>query len=141
VSGITVKTEYRRIESLCHEARLRGAEGSYQGLRIANLRLYRSLPRTEEARILGAQLLRSSTSIGANYRAACRGRSRAEFVAKLGIVLEEADEAVFWLELFQEGNIFPAEKLRDLLREANELVSIFVSSVRTARGLPLQSDL
>jgi len=75
------------------------------------LRLYRSLPRSEEARILGTQLLRSSTSIGANYRAACRGRSRAEFVAKLGIVLEEADETVFWLELVQEGNIFPAEKL------------------------------
>jgi four helix bundle protein len=59
----------------------------------------------------------------------------------LGIVLEEADETVFWLELFQEGNIFPAEKLGDLVKEANELVSIFVSSVRTARGLPLQSDL
>jgi len=98
------------------------------------LRLYRSLPRTEEARILGTQLLRSSTSIGANYRAACRGRSRAEFVAKLGIVLEEADETVFWLELFQQGNIFPAKKLHDLVQEANELVSIFVSSVRTARG-------
>ena len=105
------------------------------------LRLYRSLPRTEEARILGSQLLRSSTSIGANYRAACRGRSRAEFVAKLGIVLEEADETVFWLELFQEGNIFPAARMRDLVQEADELVSIFVSSVRTARGLPLQSDL
>jgi four helix bundle protein len=98
------------------------------------LRLYRSLPRTQEARILGSQLLRSSTSIGANYRAACRGRSRAEFVAKLGIVLEEADETVFWLELFQEGKIFSPDKMHDLVREANELVSIFVSSVRTARG-------
>jgi len=97
------------------------------------LRLYRSLPRTGEARVLGTQLLRSSTSIGANYRAACRGRSRAEFVAKLGIVLEEADETVLWLELFQEGNISPAAKLRDLVQEANELVSIFVSSVRTAK--------
>jgi four helix bundle protein len=105
------------------------------------LRLYRSLPRTEESRVLGAQLLRSSTSIGANYRAACRGRSRAEFVAKLGIVLEEADETVFWLELLQEGNVFPAEKMSDLVREANELVAIFVTSVRTARSLPLQSDL
>ena len=105
------------------------------------LRLYRSLPRTEESRVLGAQLLRSSTSIGANYRAACRGRSRAEFVAKLGIVLEEADETVFWLELLQEGNIFQAEKLSDLVREANEPVAIFASSVRTARGQPLQSDL
>jgi four helix bundle protein len=98
------------------------------------LRLYRSLPRTEEARILGRQLLRSSTSIGANYRAACRGRSRAEFAAKLGIVLEEADETVFWLELIQEGDIFPAGKLHELVKEANELVSIFVSSVRTAKG-------
>ena len=111
------------------------------GFALRVLRLYRSLPRTEEARILGSQLLRSGTSIGANYRAACRGRSRAEFVAKLGVVLEEADETVFWLELLQEGTIFPAGKLRDLLQEANELVSIFVSSVRTARGLPLQSDL
>ena len=105
------------------------------------LRLYRSLPKSQEARILGTQLLRSSTSIGANYRAACRGRSRAEFIAKIGIVLEEADEAVFWLELFQEGNIFPAEKLCDLVREANELVAIFVTSLRTAKGSPLQSDL
>ena len=105
-----------------------------KGFALRVLRLYRSLPRTEEARILGSQLLRSSTSIGANYRAAFRGRSRAEFVAKLGIVLEEADETVFWLELLQEGTIFPAGKLRDLLQEANELVAIFTSSVRTARG-------
>src|ERR1700687_103740 len=104
------------------------------------LRLYRSLPRTTEARILGTQLLRSSTSIGANYRAACRGRSRAEFISKLGIVLEEADETVFWVELFQKANIFPVEKLRDLVEEANELLSIFVTSVRAAKGLPQESD-
>ena len=107
-------------------------------LRVLNL--YRSLPRTQEARILGTQLLRCSTSIGANYRAACRGRSRAEFVAKLGIVLEEADETVFWLELFQEGKIFSPEKLHDIVQEANELLAIFVTSVRTAKE-PLQSDL
>jgi len=105
------------------------------------VRLYRSLPRSEEARILGTQLLRSSTSIGANYRAACRGRSRAEFIAKLGIVLEEADETVYWLELIQEAGIFPENRLSDVAKEANELVAIFVSSVRTAKGLPLQSDL
>jgi four helix bundle protein len=105
------------------------------------IKLYRSLPRSDEARILGTQLLRSSTSIGANYRAACRGRSRAEFIAKLGIVLEEADETVFWLELIQETMIFRENKLDGLVTEANELVSIFVSSIRTAKGLPLQSDL
>jgi len=102
---------------------------------IRVLTLYRALPRTQEARILGAQLLRSSTSIGANYRAACRGRSRAEFVAKLGVVLEEADETVFWLELIQEAAIFPDGKMRSLCKEANELVSIFVSSIRTAKGV------
>jgi len=105
------------------------------------VRLYRSLPHTEEARVSGAQLLPSSTSIGANYRSACQGRSRAEFIAKLGIVLEEADETVFWLELIQEARTFPENKLRDVMKEANELVAIFVSSVRTAKGLPLQSDL
>jgi four helix bundle protein len=69
------------------------------------LRLYRALPAKEEARILGRQVLRSGTSVGANYRAACRARSRAEFIAKLGIVLEEVDETVFWLELLLEGGI------------------------------------
>ena len=98
------------------------------------LKLYRSLPKTDEARILGRQVLRSGTSIGANYCAACRGRSRTEFVAKLGIVLEEADETVFWLELIREAAIFPEPKLRDLYREANELVAIFVTSVRTVKG-------
>ena len=99
------------------------------------LRLYRSLPHTEEARILGRQILRSGTSIGANYRAACRGRSRAEFAAKLGIVLEEADETVFWLELIQDASIVPKEKLCALTKEANELVAIIVASLRTVKGV------
>jgi four helix bundle protein len=98
------------------------------------LKLCRSLPKTDEGRILSKQVLRSGTSVGANYRAACRARSRAEFVAKLGIVLEEADETSFWLELIQEADIFPGQKLESLLRESNELVAIFVASVRTAKG-------
>jgi four helix bundle protein len=99
------------------------------------LRLYRGLPAREEARILGRQVLRSGTSVGANYRAACRARSKAEFIAKLGIVLEEADETVFWLELLLEGGIVRHEKLDDLLKEANELTSIFVTSLCTAKGI------
>jgi four helix bundle protein len=98
------------------------------------LKLFRSLPRNEEARILGKQILRSGTSVGANYRAACRARSRAEFVAKLGIVLDEADETVFWLELMRDSEIFPTQKLNDLVNEANQLVSIFVTSLRTAKA-------
>ena len=99
------------------------------------IKLFRSLPKADDARILGKQLLRSGTSIGANYRAACRARSRAEFVAKLGIVLEEADETAFWLELVRDANIFPEAKLRDIIQEAKELVAIFVASVRKAKGL------
>lgn len=80
-------------------------------------------------------MLRSGTSVGANYRAACRARSRAEFVAKLGIVLEEADETVFWLELLPEGGIVKREKLDGLVKEAEELTSIFVTSLCTAKGI------
>jgi four helix bundle protein len=98
------------------------------------IRFYRTLRRTEEARVIGKQLLRSGTSIGANYRAACRARSKAEFVAKLGIVLEEADETVFWLELLPEVGLTTAELITPLTKEAHELVSIFVASLRTAKG-------
>jgi four helix bundle protein len=128
---LTVESPLRRLMIVETEALKRRTKDF--ALRI--LRLYRTLPRTQEARIVGTQLLRSGTSIGANYRAACRGRSRAEFIAKLGIVVEEADETLFWLELLQEANIFPTEKLNYLAGEANELVAIFSSSVRTARGL------
>lgn len=99
------------------------------------MRLYRALPRREEARVIGRQLLRSGTSVGANYRAACRARSKAEFVAKLGIVLEEADETVFWLELLQESELVSAQKLSPLVQEARELTAIFVTSICTAKGI------
>ena len=97
------------------------------------IRLVRSLPKTDEARIIGRQLLRSGTSVGANHRAAGRGRSRAEFRAKLGIVLEEADETVYWLELLTESGIVPAKRMADITREANELVKIFSASRQTLR--------
>jgi four helix bundle protein len=95
--------------------------------------LFRSLPRTEEARTLGRQLLRSGTSVAANYRAVCRARSKAEFIAKIGVVVEESDETVFWLELLTESHIVPAQRLDNLLAEANELLAIFAASQRTAK--------
>ena len=79
---------------------------------------------------MGRQLLRSGTSVGANYRAAGRARSRAEFIAKIGVVVEEADETVFWLELLREGGIM---KLQKLMQEANELAAIFAAAHRTAK--------
>jgi four helix bundle protein len=109
-------------------------QGRTKRFALRIITLYRSLPKSEEAHIIGKQLLRSGTSIEANYRAACRARSRAEFVAKVGLVLEEADESAFWLDLMQEAGVFPEEKLRGIIDEAKELVSIFVVSVRTAKG-------
>ena len=103
------------------------------------IRLFRSLPRTEEARVIGKQILRSGTSVGANYRAACRSRSKAEFISKISIVLEEADETVFWLELLSQAEIISTIKIASLLTEANELTSIFVSSLRTSKGLEEKS--
>jgi four helix bundle protein len=97
------------------------------------IRLFQHLPRSTEAQVLGKQLLRSGTSVGANYRAAGRARSKAEFISKIAIVVEEADESVFWLECLVESGIVKEELLKDLLVEANELVAIFAASHRTAR--------
>ena len=98
------------------------------------MRLVDALPKSTSGRAIGNQIIRSGTSVGANYRAACRGRSKAEFIAKLGIVVEEADECCFWLELIVEGDLLPKEKVETLLIEANELTAIFVSSIKTTKS-------
>jgi four helix bundle protein len=102
------------------------------GLRI--LKLVDALPQTHSGRVISGQLGRSGTSVGANYRAACRARSRSEFIAKLGIVEEEADECVYWLELAAESGSVPARRVTALHREANELTAIVVASIRSARS-------
>jgi four helix bundle protein len=102
------------------------------GLRV--IRLVESLPSGQTARTIGNQLLRSGMSVGANYRAACRGRSKADFIAKAGISLEEADECLYWMEMLQEAGIVPVEKMKDLTKEADELVAIFTASIKTARA-------
>ncbi len=99
------------------------------------IRLCRVLPRSSESVIISRQLLRSATSVGANYRAVCRARSTADFVSKLGIVLEETDETLFWLELLVDSGVAQPDKAAPLLREANELTSIFVASLRTVKGV------
>jgi four helix bundle protein len=91
-----------------------------------------ALPQTIQGRAVAAQLIRSGTSVAANYRAACRARSKPEFVAKLGLVEEEADESAFWLELIMETNLLSATKVEPLLSEASEIVAIMASSKKTA---------
>jgi four helix bundle protein len=97
------------------------------------IRLSYSLPRDSVGSVIGRQLLRSATSVGANYCAACRARSRSDFIAKLKIVEEETDETAYWLELLDESKTLPAARLSRLLGEADELLRIVVSSIRTAR--------
>lgn len=97
------------------------------------IHLVESLPRTRTAEVIGRQLPRSATSVGANYRAACRARSSADFVSKMGIVEEEADESMYWMELLVESGGTTADAVAALRQEANELLAITVSSIKTAR--------
>jgi len=97
------------------------------------IRMTDALPKTMAAGVLGKQLLRSATSVAANYRSACRGRSKSEFIAKLGIVEEESDESSLWLELIEDAGMLPSKKLSALRAEADEITAIMVSSIRTAR--------
>lgn len=104
---------------------------------IRVIRMLHSLPPSLEGRVIGKQLLRSATSVAANYRAACRGRSRADFLSKLGIVVEEADESAFWLELLGDAEIMNRDRLRELMAEANELLAIFAAAqITTKRNMP-----
>lgn len=95
--------------------------------------LCKQLPETREGRLVGNQLFRSGTSVGANYRAACRGRSKADFISKIGIVLEEADESLYWLEILFESDTVKHELVKPLMGEADELISIFVATLKTAK--------
>ena len=98
-----------------------------------NIGLCRLLPNNREGRLIGDQIFRSGTSVASNYRAACRARSRAEFISKLGIVEEEAEEVLFWLEIITEIELLEHRLTAPLIKEGNEILAIVVSSINTAR--------
>ncbi len=110
---------------------LRKRTGSFA---LAVVRLCREVPRTTEGFVIGKQLLRSGTSVAANYRAVQRARSRAEFASKMGIVVEEADETQFWLELLEQANIMDSRRLAPVKQEVTELLAIFTASYRTVKS-------
>ena len=101
------------------------------GLRC--IKAVEALPSTRTADVLGRQLLRSGTSVGANYRAACRGRSKPDFISKIGIAIEEADESLYWLEMIVEAGLLSEKKLAGLMKEADEIVAILTASSQTAQ--------
>ena len=98
------------------------------------IKLCEALPQTAVSRVIKDQLRRAGTSVGANYRAACRGRSKAEFIAKLGIVEEEADETLFWLELIVDSKLMEQKPIQALLQEAGEITAIMSASRKSAKG-------
>ncbi len=97
------------------------------------IQLVESLPKNRTAEVIGRQLLRSGTSVGANYRAGCRAKSKADFISKMGTVEEESDESLYWMELLIEAGIVKPELLGPLMQEADELLAITVTSINTAR--------
>ncbi|MEK7810141.1 MAG: four helix bundle protein [Chloroflexota bacterium] len=101
------------------------------GLRC--IKVVESLPNTKTADVLGRQLLRSATSVGANYRSACRGRSKPDFISKVGIAIEEADESLYWLEIITESGLLPDKQLSELMKEGDEIVAILTASSQTAK--------
>jgi four helix bundle protein len=98
------------------------------------IKLYTSLPNSAEAQVLGKQALRSGNSVGAHYREACRAKSDADFISKLEGGLQELEETAYWLELITESNIFPADRLKPLYEESNELIAMFVTMVRNVKA-------
>jgi four helix bundle protein len=100
-------------------------------LRVMNV--VAALPDNAQGRVIGYQLMKAGGSVGANYRAVCRARTRKDFINKLGVVIEEADESAYWLEVTGEGNILDPKLIGPLLQEANELVAIFTAARKTAR--------
>ena len=108
---------------------------------LRTMKLVGALPKTIQGRAIGSQLMRSGTSMAANYRAACRARSKAEFISKLGTVEEEADESAFWLELIIEGELLIESQVRPLLTEASELVAITAASKKTASATLPRSQI
>ncbi|MBI4535930.1 MAG: four helix bundle protein [Ignavibacteriae bacterium] len=118
------------------QLKLRTKQFALQIMKTADL-----LPHTKAGEVVTRQLIRAATSVGANYRSACRARSKADFISKVTIVEEEADECLYWLELIAESRMLPAEKLGSLMNEARELTAIFTASGRTARTRNSQSPI
>jgi four helix bundle protein len=121
--------QIKNLKGTMDEAELKQRNKQFS-LRV--MKLVAALPKSVEGKAIGSQLVRCGTSVGANYRAACRGRSKPEFIAKLGIVEEEADESAFWMELIIESGLVEKKRVEPLLKEANELVAIIVASRRSA---------
>ena len=104
-----------------------------KALGVEVIKLIDELPNKPSGWAIGKQIVRSATSVGSNYRSACRAKSAADFINKLKIVEEEADETIFWLEIIEESNLLPKEKIENIQKETNEILAIVVASIKTMR--------
>ena len=122
------------MEKMSRVERARELQDRTKKFALRIIRAFSRLPKSEEARVLGRQFLRSGTSVAANYRAACRARSAADFISKISNVVEEADETLFWLELIVEAGLIKPKTVEPLLLECSELLKIFSASLATAKA-------
>ena len=127
---IALRSELR-IDEVMNPSDMKQRTRSYA---LDIIRLVQKLPNTPTTKVIGNQLLRCGTSVGSNYRASCRAKSQADFIAKMGIAEEEADESVYWMELLVESKILQQSEIAELQNEGNQIVAIVVSSINTARG-------
>jgi four helix bundle protein len=112
---------------------LRGLRTRTKRFTLRVMNVVAALPDNAQGRVIGYQLMKAGGSVGANYRAVCRARTRKDFINKLGVVIEESDESAFWLEVISEGNVLDPKLIAPLLQEANELVAMFTAARKTAR--------
>jgi four helix bundle protein len=125
----SAKCRVQNVSSMKHQ----NLQNRTRNFALAVIKFTEGLPHDDTSRTIGRQLLRSGTSVGANYRAVCRGKSKADFISKMGTVLEEADESAFWIELLVDAAKADAQGAQPLLVETNELIAIAASSINTAR--------
>jgi four helix bundle protein len=109
-------------------------KGRTKAYALRIIRLFEALPHRGAPAILGRQLLRAGASVGTNYRSACRAKSRADFISKMGTVQEECDETLYWLELLVESDFIKAKRVKALMNEGGEILALVIASIRTARG-------
>lgn len=129
-----MRYEIKDVDLVLVEEERNDLKGRTKDFALRIIKLYSALPRSAEAQVMGKQLLRSGTSVGANYREAFRARSRLEYIAKLGICLQELDESLYWFELLTGAEIVPENRLKDLSDEANQLIAIFTAISKSTKS-------
>jgi four helix bundle protein len=134
IADFGLRIDAKLNDGASHEMNAAEFRSRTRAFALRVIRLVEALPKSRTADVVGKQLLRCGTSVGANYRAASRAKSTADFIAKMGIVEEESDESIYWMELIVESGLMTEKRVDDLMKEAHEILSMVVASIKTSRN-------